>query len=334
VLIACPDARPPAYEAAAGLAQAGLLGRFLTATYYGGTGVLARSGRRLAPDRFGRWERLLKRRHHPGIPADRVTARPGVDLALAAESRLATRWPAARRAIARARTQRFDLALARALDRDRPDVAFLFSDVGSEHALPACRRLGIRSVLSMVHGDVREEREVLEREAGRSPDFFPIYLGDGALDLGELDWLHRRRLRDIALADRILVPSEHIAATLARHGTPRERVAVVPYAADTSRFVPDPDKVHGPSCTFLFAGGITQRKGIKYLLQGLATHPTTGLAAPATRGPAARPRPAGALSRRGRAPGPGRPRRGPRPDGRGRRVRLPFAVRGLGGRHL
>ena len=271
VLVACPDARPPAYEAAAGLAEIGWLQTFLTATYHGGEGRLSTLGRKVAPDQFARWERLSRRRHHPAIPADRVSARPEIDVALAAEARLATRWPAARRAIARARTDRFDRTLARALGRKRPEVAFLFSDVGSEHALPACRRLGIASILSMVHGDVREEQEVLTREAETSPEFVPIYLGDGALDLRELDWLHRRRLRDIALADRILVPSDHIAEALIRHGTPRDRVAVVPYAADTRRFVPASDRRHGASCVFLFAGGITQRKGIKYLLEAWST---------------------------------------------------------------
>ena len=94
----------------------------------------------------------------------------------------------------------------------------LFSDVGSARTLPLCRRLGIPTVLSMVHGDVREEAQVLEQEAKASPEFFPIYLGDGALDRAELDWLHQRRLRDIALADVILVPSDHIACP----GSPRD----------------------------------------------------------------------------------------------------------------
>ena len=94
-----------------------------------------------------------------------------------------------------------------------------------------------------------------------------IYLGDGRLDLDELDWLHQRRLRDIALADRILVPSDHIAGELARHGTPSAKISVIPYAADSERFRPDPTKPFGENCTFLFAGGITQRKGIKYLLE-------------------------------------------------------------------
>ncbi len=131
------------------------------------------------------------------------------------ENRLATRSPVAQHALARWRTRRFDRIVAQAIERQRPGAALVFSDVGTEHALPACRKLGIPSVLSMVHGDVREEREVLEREAAEAPDFFPLYLGDGKLDREELDWLHERRLRDIELADRILVPSEHIAETLA-----------------------------------------------------------------------------------------------------------------------
>src|SRR6202012_1918926 len=45
------------------------------------------------------------------------------------------------------------------------------------------------------------------------------------------------------------------------------RTPVPPSAADPRRFVPDPGKRHGASCTFLFAGGISQRKGIKYLLE-------------------------------------------------------------------
>src|SRR6202035_2723282 len=122
--------------------------------------------------------------------------------------------------------------------------------------LPECRRLGIATVLSMVHGDVREERQGLETEAEAAPDFFSIYLGNGAVDPTEMAWLHERRLRDIELADRILVPSEHIAATLARHGTAPEKIRVVPYAADTRRFRPDPAKRHAATCTFLFAGGI------------------------------------------------------------------------------
>lgn len=267
VLVACPDARPPAYQAVVALAHASLLQRFETSFYYKGDGPLAALGRRLAPDRFRRWQRVLRRRHDPDIPSSRVRSDWGYDLALRIENRLSSGRARSRREVARWRTRRFDLRVARALAHQEPGSALLFSDVGSQYALPLCKTLGIPAVLSMVHGEVNEEREVLAVEADAAPDFFRIYLGDGALDLDELQWLHERRLRDIALADRILVPSEHIAGRLAAHGTPRSKIGVVPYAADTRRFQPDPAKRHGADCTFLFAGGVTQRKGIKYLLE-------------------------------------------------------------------
>ncbi|HMB04347.1 MAG TPA: glycosyltransferase family 4 protein [Isosphaeraceae bacterium] len=267
VLVACPDARPPAYQAVIGLARTGLLHSFQTAYYHGGEGPLLTLGGRLAPESSARLRRLLGRRHHPEIPRADVRAAWSYDLALQLEGRISGRHRCTRRRVARWRTRWFDRRVARALARHHPEGALIFSDVGSEVALPACRELGIVAALSMVHGDVREEREVLEREAESAPDFFPIYLGDGALDREELDWLHERRLRDLELADRILVPSEHIAEALARHGTPREKVHVIPYAADLERFRPDPAKRHEAACTFLFAGGITQRKGIKYLLE-------------------------------------------------------------------
>ena len=267
VFVACPDARPPAYQAAVGLAEAGRLDRFVTGFYYRGHGPASELARQLLPCQFAGLRKKLGRRHERRIPGDRVESAWSFDASLAAESRLSGRWPAARHALARWRTRRFDRVVARAIERQPPAAALVFSDVGTEHAFPACRKLGIPSVLSMVHGDVREEREVLDREAAEAPDFFPLYLGDGRLDRQELDWLHERRLRDVERADRILVPSDHIAETLARHGTPRERIAVIPYAADTRRFKPLPTKRHGSTCTFLFAGGITQRKGIKYLLE-------------------------------------------------------------------
>ncbi len=264
VLVACPDARPPAYQAAAGLSGEGLLGRFVTSYYYRERGAAAITARRVAPSQFAAIEPKLARRRNPDIPCELVRSYPGVDLALALENRSGQ---AARHAIARWRTRRFDRSVRHELRLGRPDAALIFSDVGSEFALPYCREAGIKAIVSMVHGDVREEMEVLERERERSPDFFPIYLGDGPVDRRELGWLHDRRLCDLEFADLILVPSDHIARTIIAHGTPADRVRVVPYAADTSRFRPPTEKPHDSSCFFLFAGGITQRKGIKYLLE-------------------------------------------------------------------
>jgi len=171
------------------------------------------------------------------------------------------------RALARWRTSRFDAQVARVIDRSRPDALLTFSDVGSTVALPLCRKLGIKTIVSVVHGDVYDEQRLLEREKVTSPDFMRIYLGNDALDRCHLAWLHERRLRDLVLADRVLVPSYHVANGLVRRGLPIDRIRMIPYAADCRRFRPKVGKRHESGCTFLFAGGISHRKGIKYLLE-------------------------------------------------------------------
>ena len=79
VLVACPDARTPAYQAVVGLARAGRLSGFVTGYYYG-DGPFWHVVRRLAPRRFARWERMLRRRHESEIPVRKVHSDWGFDL--------------------------------------------------------------------------------------------------------------------------------------------------------------------------------------------------------------------------------------------------------------
>lgn len=268
VMTACPDARPPAYQAVVGLAQNDLLQSFHTAYYHRSPRHSASPLARIAPRTIERINRLKMRRHDPEIPSDRVRTHAAYDLALAAENRLAGRHPEARRELARLRTRRFDRIIAKNLERSRPDALLTFSDVASEFALPKCRELGIGSIVSVVCGEPSEERAIMAVEAETAADFFPIYLGGSPIDFIELDRLHERRVRDVELADRVLVPSRHLADRLIARGAASEKIAVVPYAADTRRFRPKANKIYLPNkCTFLFTGGICQRKGIKYLLE-------------------------------------------------------------------
>ena len=267
VLLACPDARPPAYQAAVGLHRAGMLHGFVTGYYYDPASRLSSLLREIAPGQMSRLERVLLRRHEPEIPSILVKRIGSFDLLLRIEGHLSKRLPQVARVLARGRTAWFDAQLARIIKRDLPEVLLAFSDVGSTVSLPVCRRLGIKTIVSMVHGDVREEQELFAREERQSPEYMPIYLGSSSLDRTFLAWLHARRLQDLVLADRILVPSSHIASELVRHGTPEYKIRVIPYAADCCRFKPARQSTTSPGCTFLFAGGISHRKGIKYLLE-------------------------------------------------------------------
>src|SRR5436305_1343874 len=125
VLVACPDARPPAYQAVIGLARADLLHSFRTAYFHGGDGPWLALGRRLAPGPSARLQRVLRRRQHPEIPRVRVRSAWSYDLALQLEGRMSGHLGRGRRRVARWRTRRFDRGLARDLARDHPEAALI-----------------------------------------------------------------------------------------------------------------------------------------------------------------------------------------------------------------
>ena len=275
VVVACPDARPPAYELVAGLSEKNRLCQFLTGYYHKPflvNSLLPKMGRR------GRsLLNQLERRQIAGLDTGQVQSFGDYDASIRLENWLSNRRPGLRARLARNRTERFDRQMASSIPRLKAQgarSALFFSDVGSVHAMAEARRNGLKVVLSMVTGHVDEEMEILERERLREPSFFPVYLGDGRLDLDELQGLHHRRRLDLDQADLVLVPSEHIAKLVRdRSQVPANRVRVIPYAADPDRFRPQPStspNSDNGACRFLFAGGITQRKGLSDLLKAWA----------------------------------------------------------------
>ena len=131
VIVACPDARPPAYQAVVGLARAGLLHSFLTAFYYGGDGPMRALGRRLAPDRvraLAAGAEAAARPRDPARPgAFGLELRPGA--AAGGPARAASGGPAPDGAMADPAVRSPAGAVAGAAS---PGAALVFSDVGSE----------------------------------------------------------------------------------------------------------------------------------------------------------------------------------------------------------
>ena len=339
VLVACPDARPPAYQAVIGLDRAGLLDAFVTATYYDPDGRAGQLGpaprsRPVRPDRDASCSAATT----PRSPPIACVAVPTFDLVVPARG--PRRRPVAdaqAHCSRRSRTERFDRPA-------RPARGTIAARRRCSSSATSARSVTLPALPAAGHPDRPQHGPRRRPRGGRgpratrpsaSPEFFPIYLGDGALDRDELDWLHGRRLRDLELADRVLVPSEHIAETLVSHGTLPRAIRVIPYAADCRRFRPLAGKRHESSCTFLFAGGITPAQGDQVPARGLASGSAGPAGGSSCSGPCpANPGPLRPYARRGRTPGPGRPRRDARPDGRGRRLRVPVALRGLGRRDL
>jgi alpha-maltose-1-phosphate synthase len=76
-----------------------------------------------------------------------------------------------------------------------------------------------------------------------------------------------------AIADAITVPSQVARRSFIQMGIPAEKVHVIPYGVRLDKFKPPSSPAEGPpadSFELLFAGGVSLRKGVPYLLEAFA----------------------------------------------------------------
>jgi alpha-maltose-1-phosphate synthase len=116
----------------------------------------------------------------------------------------------------------------------------------------ACKILD-QSIGHLAHG-----AKLLEEEKLLHPDFSD-----------SIPTIPRSRIEycieEAKAADAILVASNYARMTLNEIGIASEKIYTINYGADVTRFSPAPEK--SGKFRFLFVGAVTQRKGVKYLLE-------------------------------------------------------------------
>ena len=137
-------------------------------------------------------------------------------------------------------------------------------------ALPAfdrARALGGRArVLNYPVAHHRQRRIARLEENEREPDFAITWP-----DFDDWPAGHEERLdEEIRQADAVLVGSTYAADSFVAEGIERSKMRVVPYGVDLKTFTPGPRQPRKPSDPFkaIYAGQLTQRKGLAYLLRG------------------------------------------------------------------
>lgn len=133
-------------------------------------------------------------------------------------------------------------------------------------AEPAFRRTQGTRVLNYPIAHHRYIQRFAAEEAQREPAFAGT-LPDWST---APPWVEPQLDAECALADIILVGSSFARDSFVAEGVPAEKLAVVPYGANVSAFVPAQDHTQQPSeqaFRLLFVGQIGQRKGISYLLR-------------------------------------------------------------------
>lgn len=261
VLYALPGTAVTSYASVACLQDAGYRVRFDVGFYYTRPGWAERQTL-LPPTLRKSLERELRRRHHADIDTSNLHLHPTLELMHLAGSRLGL-GSSVTDAVLKARNRRFDNAMARTIHRDPPDV-FIGQDTSCRDALAAARAAGSLGVLNQVIGHVTMGNQILEEEAALCPDFadsMPSSSSRAARnDLESYCTEEARR------ADLILAPSDYVRDSLLDIGCRAEAVEILPYGVDITKFSPS-DRSADDKVRFLFVGQISQRKGIKYLLE-------------------------------------------------------------------
>lgn len=125
-------------------------------------------------------------------------------------------------------------------------------------------RLGNRKLYELPIGYWRVSRELLEEEARLQPEWAVTLRGNS--DCREK--LHRKD-EELALADHIIVPSEFVRRTLTKAPEIRCPISVIPYGAPPVRPPQRRNWRAGERLKVVFAGALSQRKGVSYLLQAI-----------------------------------------------------------------
>ncbi len=222
-----------------------------------------------------RWNRVvpsslrgqLVRRAFGDVPGDRVRCVPWREMV-----RLGARFSPLERILCSGERafsvigmyRNFDAMVARRLGEIGANAVYAYEG-GALQTFRQAKRRGIRTLYDLTSGYWYWERDLLREEQARSPHMASVLpkLSDSVEHMREKD-------EEIALADLIVVASDHVRRTLVGV-VPEDKILVVPYGAPPIRTRPErPTEFHRP-LRVLFAGALHQRKGIGYLLSAIDT---------------------------------------------------------------
>jgi len=242
-----------AYRHALAVERYGALDRFVTSGYY-------------KPDCFPDYllsrirslDVTLRRRFLEGIPSDKIIRSWWFEM-----PELITRRLIGASAVVEGcmfqRDAHFDRWVARKWVRDC-DIYWGFQGSCLE-SLRTARKRGIIAVSEFATAHVTKAIEVLAQEAERHPEW--------AATISNFhfpDWYRERLEQEPHAADVCIAASQFTVQSLEAVGVPPEKIRILPLGADLDQFSFVQRKTNG-SFRILFVGGVSQRKGIKYLLQ-------------------------------------------------------------------
>jgi alpha-maltose-1-phosphate synthase len=265
VLISHPGAAHFIYELVAAVQRLGFASLFETGYYYSDKGVLSDLLWLLPRSWRERIERQLKRRQFPDLDERFIQQHARRELAYVATARLFPHRPQLAERMLYRRNRYFDLVVAKRIlfARHRPKLV-VAHDTSGVVTIRTARSLGAVAVLNQVIGHIVIGDRILREEAERHPEWAD------SLHAGAPTWLIEQCQSEALEADHILAPSDYVKDTLIEIGVAPERVHILPFGVRLDRFrPPETPKRSDGKLRLLYVGQISQRKGLKYLLEAV-----------------------------------------------------------------
>jgi alpha-maltose-1-phosphate synthase len=206
----------------------------------------------------------LGRRSYPQVPQSMVHARPlrelGRLLALRAGMGHLTQRNESFLSVASVYCA-MDKAIAKRLGRGRINAVYAYED-GALESFRTARQMGIRTIYELPIAYWKAMHELLEEEAELCPGWANTM--PSGRDSTEKT---ARKDAELELSDLTIVPSQYVKDSLPRQLRESGRIRVCPYGAPPATEACRSER-HS-KLRVLYVGGLTQRKGLAYLLRAL-----------------------------------------------------------------
>jgi len=247
-----------AYQAALALEEGHLLRHFETGSYSLQNGFPARFAAKLPTGPRSKLQRELNRRMQKGLSDAHIRSHPFWDTLFSAIARSGVSEVLANQVML-IRNERFDRTVASHVLKCRP-AAVIGYDSSCLRTFEVCPAAGTLRILDQVIGHLAVGAPLLQEEQGLHPEWAD------SIGLHRVDYTVNRCLAEAKQADAILAASDYVRATMIQVGIRASKILQLPYGVDVERFVPR-TTAHSGVFRALFVGQISQRKGIKYLLE-------------------------------------------------------------------
>lgn len=157
--------------------------------------------------------------------------------------------------------QEVDRCAAGRILRTVPTHVYAYED-GALGSFEAARAVGARTFYELPIGHWQAHRALCDTEQQNHPEWAHTWaLGDEPEDKLQ------RKDEELAVADRVIVPSEFVKSTLLACGTPAEKIVIVPYGCPPPKSGSLDPKAPAAPLRILFVGGLSQRKGLSDLVE-------------------------------------------------------------------